>query len=72
VVFTVTDLVKVVDGVTSRVVHDVDRQDGEVTEAELAFFAQDDRGNVWNLGEYPETFENGKFAGAPTSARRPA
>ena len=65
VVFTVTDLVKVVDGVTSRVVYDVDIQDGEVAEAELAFFAQDNRGNVWNTGEYPETFENGKFAGAP-------
>ena len=65
VVFTVTDLVKVVDGVTSRVIFDVDIEDGEVTEAELAFFAQDDRGNVWNTGEYPETFENGKFAGAP-------
>jgi hypothetical protein len=65
VVFTITDLVKVVDGVTARVVHDVDIQDGQVAEAELAFFAQDDKGNVWNVGEYPETFENGKFAGAP-------
>jgi hypothetical protein len=65
VVFTVTDLVKVVDGVTSRVVLDVDEEDGAVAEAELTFFAQDDDGNVWNLGEYPEEFENSEFAGAP-------
>jgi hypothetical protein len=66
IVFTVTDLTKVVDGVTTRVVHDVDLDNGVVQEAELALFAQDDAGNVWNLGEYPEEFENGKFAQAPS------
>jgi hypothetical protein len=66
VIFTVTDLVKEVDGVDNRVVYDVDESDGEVTEAELAFFAQDDAGRVWNLGEYPEEFEKGKFVGAPS------
>jgi hypothetical protein len=65
VVFTVTDLVKDVAGVRNRVIYDVDKNDGEVTEAELAFFAQDDKGIVWNLGEYPEEFEGGKFIGAP-------
>lgn len=65
VVFTVTDLVKVVDDVTARVIYDVDLADGEVVEAELAFFAQDGQGNVWSLGEYPEEFENGEFIGAP-------
>jgi hypothetical protein len=67
VVFTVTDLDKVVDGIHSRVIHDVDRNDGTVTEAELAFFAQDDAGNVWNLGEYPEEYDNGEFTGAPST-----
>lgn len=65
IVFTVTNLVKEVDGVTNRVIYDVDRSDGEVTEAELAFFSQDDEGNVWNLGEYPEEYDAGKFSGAP-------
>jgi hypothetical protein len=66
IVSTVTDLTKVVDGVTARVVHEVDVQDGQVTESELTLFAQDDRGDVWNLAEYPETFDdNGTFAGAP-------
>jgi hypothetical protein len=67
VTFTVTDLVKVIDGVPSRVMWDVDVNAGEIVEAELAFFAQDDAGNVWNFGEYPEEFEDGFFVGAPNT-----
>jgi hypothetical protein len=67
VVFTVTDLTKVVGGVRSRVIYDVDSTDGVVAEAELAFMAQDDDGNVWNTGEYPEVFEGGVFVGAPAT-----
>jgi hypothetical protein len=66
VVFTVTNMTEVIDGVETRVVYDVDRDGGQVLEAELAFFAQSDAGNVWNLGEYPEEYENGVFAGAPS------
>jgi hypothetical protein len=67
VTFTVTDLVKVIDGVPSLVMWDVDENEGEIVEAELAFFAQDDAGNVWNLGEYPEEYEDGFFIGAPNT-----
>lgn len=67
VTFTVTDLIKVIDGVPSRVMWDVDENEGEVVEAELAFFAQDNDGNVWNLGEYPEEYEDGFFLGAPNT-----
>ena len=74
IVFTVTRLVKEVDGVTNRVIYDVDRSDGEVTEAELAFFSQDDEGNVWNLGEYrrsttPESSAGRRTCGSPASRR---
>lgn len=65
VVFTVTDLTKVINGVRTVVVWDRDINDGELEEAELAFFAQDDSGHVWNLGEYPEVYEDGAFVGAP-------
>jgi hypothetical protein len=67
VVFTVTDLSKKLDGVKSRVIYDVDSTAGIVTEAELAFMAEDDRGNIWNTGEYPEVFEDGVFMGAPAA-----
>lgn len=65
VVFTVTDLTKVIDGVPTVVIYDRDYNAGELTEAELAFQAQDDTGTVWSLGEYPEEWEEGKFTGAP-------
>jgi hypothetical protein len=65
VVLVVTDLTKVVNGVRTAVLWDRDFDDGELAEAELAFQAQDDSGAVWNLGEYPELYENGAFVGAP-------
>src|SRR4030067_3784774 len=35
-------------------------------EKEIAFYAQDNDGNVWYLGEHPEEYEDGKFVAAPT------
>ncbi len=64
-VFTVTDLVKVVGGVRNVVIWDRDYTDGELVEAELAFFAQDNDGNVWHTGEYPEEYEGGKVVKSP-------
>jgi hypothetical protein len=66
VAVTVTDLTKVVDGIRAMVVYDQDVTDGEIVEREIAFFAQDDDGNVWLLGEHPEEYEDGEFAAAPT------
>ncbi len=59
--FTVTDLVKVIDGVSTVValIHDV--SDGELIEAEIAFYAQAADRTVWYFGEYPEVYENGEF-----------
>jgi hypothetical protein len=65
IVTTVTDLTKVVAGVRTRVVWERDFSAGELVEAELAFFAQDDAGNVWHAGEYPEEYEQGSFVRAP-------
>ena len=65
VVFTVTDLTKVIDGVRAHVIYDVDYNQGTINEAELTFFAQDSTGTVWNLGEYPELYKKGSPAGAP-------
>jgi hypothetical protein len=67
VVFTVTDLTKMVNGVRTVVAWDRDFLRGDLQEQELAFFAQDDKGNVWNFGEYPEEYKDGKFTGAPST-----
>jgi hypothetical protein len=62
---TVTDLTKVINGVRAVVLLEKDINEGELREAELRFEAQDDAGNIWNLGEYPEEWEDGKFSAAP-------
>ena len=64
--FTVTDLTKVIAGVRTVVAWIVDYNDGEVVEKEIAFYAQDDDGTVWYLGEHPEEYEDGEFVAAPT------
>src|SRR5215207_3112419 len=64
-VTTVTDLSKVIDGVRTLVISDRDYTAGQLSEPELAFFAQDNATNVWLVGEYPEEYEDGKFDKAP-------
>ena len=64
--FTITDLTKEIEGVRTVVAWVVDYSDGEAVEKEIAFYAQDNDGNVWYLGEYPEEYEDGKFVAAPT------
>ena len=65
VVTTVTDLSKVIDGVRTLVIWERDFTAGQLSEPELAFFAQDNAGNVWLVGEYPEEYEDGEFDKAP-------
>lgn len=65
IIFIVTDLTKVISGVRAVVVWERDFNDGELIESELAFFTQDNDGNVWHLGQYPEEYEDGKLDAAP-------
>jgi hypothetical protein len=65
VVSTVTDLTKMINGVRTVVILEKDVNEGALQEAELRFEAQDNAGNIWNLGEYPEEYEDGKFSAAP-------
>jgi hypothetical protein len=65
VVFTVTDLTKEISGVKTVVGYDLDYTDGNLEEAEIALWAQDDDGFVWHFGQYPEVYEDGKVAETP-------
>jgi hypothetical protein len=67
ITFTVTGLTKVINGVTVRILWDVDVNSGQLVETELSFFAEDGRGNIWLFGEYPEEYEGGLFKGAPNT-----
>jgi hypothetical protein len=65
VIITITDYTKVIADVRTVVTWDQDFSAGELVETELAFFAQDNDGNVWRLGEYPEVYEEGRLVEAP-------
>src|SRR5918995_5360128 len=61
VVVTVTDRTRLIaNGVTARVVHDVVRRRGELVEVTDDWYAQDDAGNVWYLGEDTTEYEDGR------------
>jgi hypothetical protein len=65
VVFAITDLTKEIDGVRTIVGYDQDFSDDELAEAEIVFLAQDNDGNIWHMGQYPEEYEAGEFVAAP-------
>jgi hypothetical protein len=65
VMFTVTDLTKVIAGLKTVVVWEQDFSEGQLVESEIVFFAQDNDGAVWQLGQYPEVYENGKVTESP-------
>ena len=66
VVSTVTDLTKVVNDVHAVVILESDIDEGVLEKSKLALQAQDNAGNLWNLGEFPAQFDNkGNFEGAP-------
>jgi hypothetical protein len=54
---TVTDRTKEILGITATVVRDVARHHGDLLEKTFDFYAQDDQGTVWYLGEDTTAFE---------------
>ena len=48
---TVTNDTKEIQGITTRVVNDTVWVEGKLTETTNDWYAQDDKGNVWYLGE---------------------
>ncbi len=62
VVVTVTSTTKqIANGVTARVVRDTVTEDGDLIEDTFDWYAQDDDGNVWYLGEDTAEFEAGEL-----------
>jgi len=57
---TVTSKTRTIQGVTARTVRDVARHAGHLLEKTRDWYAQDDTGNVWYLGEATKSFEGGK------------
>ena len=62
VVVTVTSVTRrVANGVTARVVRDTVTADGEIVEDTFDWYAQDDEGTVWYLGEDTAELEDGEI-----------
>ena len=53
---------RIANGVTARVVRDTVTSGGEVIEDTFDWYAQDDDGNIWYLGEQTAEFEDGKVS----------
>ena len=59
VVTVTTETRKIANGVVARVVRDTVTEDDQLVEDTFDWYAQDDEGNVWYLGEETAEFENG-------------
>ncbi len=54
---------QVANGITATALRDVVREDGELVEVAVEWYAQDRAGNVWYVGEDVEDYEDGRLAG---------
>jgi hypothetical protein len=52
---------RIANGIDARVVRDTVRENGQVIEDTFDWYAQDDDGNVWYLGEDTAEFEDGEI-----------
>jgi hypothetical protein len=64
VVVEVTDETKMIaNGIEARVIRDTVTEDGAPVEITDDWYAQDNAGNIWYLGEYVTNYKNGKVVG---------
>jgi len=61
VVTTVTDVIRVIDGVQTVLVFDHSVGAGQVVQQSIDYFAVDKEGNVWTMGGATEQYEAGRF-----------
>ncbi len=61
VITTMTDVIRMIDGVPTAAMIDEETDAGQVSQVSIDYFALDRDGNVWMLGGYTEAFEGGQF-----------
>ncbi len=64
VISTLTDVVRIIDGVTVVAMLDQSTDSGEISQVGFDWLALDKDGNVWIMGGYTEDFEGGEFTNA--------
>jgi hypothetical protein len=63
-VYTVTGVIKKIDGVNATAVLDQDFNGGELSEQATDYHAEDEKGAVYFLGSYTEIYQGGQFVNA--------
>ena len=61
VISTMTDVVRMIDGVPAVAMLDQSTDSGEISQVGFDYFALDKDGNVWLMGGYTEEFEGGEY-----------
>jgi hypothetical protein len=61
IITTMTDVIRVIDGVRTIAMLDESTDSGEVSQQGMDYLALDKDGNVWILGGYTEDFEGGQY-----------
>lgn len=61
VITTVTDVIRVINGVKAVAVFDHSVDSGQVVQQSLDWFAQDKSGSIWDVGAVTEEYEAGRF-----------
>lgn len=63
VISTVTDVVRVIDGVPAIAVLDQSEDSGEISQVGFDYLAIDKDRNIWILGGYTEDYQGGQYTG---------
>ena len=67
IITTMTDVIRVIDGVPTIAMLDESTDSSEVSQVGMDYLALDKDGNVWILGGYTEEFEGGLYTNAETA-----
>jgi hypothetical protein len=61
IITTMTDVIRVINGVPTIAMLDEETDAGEVSQNSIDYLALDKSGNVWLLGSYTEEYEGGEY-----------
>jgi hypothetical protein len=67
VISTMTDVIRIIDGVPCIAMLDESTDSGEISQIGFDYFALDQSGNVWLMGGYAEQYESGEFTSPETA-----
>lgn len=67
IISTMTDVIRIIDGVPTVAMLDESTDSGEVAQVGMDYMALDAEGNVWILGGYTEEFEGGEYTNTETA-----